>query len=183
MSEATQKRPSIRPTRTLPPAAEAFIAAAAEPIITEVPQPLTEPEDQPDAWDFGDDGDEAIAEAGIEIPPPAPRRPRKPKAQAAPAPTKAPRKPRAPRPAAPPEPAVKGVLLIVEGYLKNRREASSPIQLYLRHEADRWVKAHAIAGRGGQQIVLNYLIARGIAAVEAEATQQAGAPVIVREEG
>lgn len=162
MSEATQKRPSIRPDKAVPAAAEAFIAGAAEPFITEVPQPLTEPE------------------AAIEAP--AQRRPRKPKAQAAPVPAKAPRKPRAPRPAEPPAPAVKGVLLIVEGYLKNRREASSPIQLYLRHEADRWVKAHAIAGRGGQQIVLNYLIARGIAAVEAEATQQAGAPVIVREE-
>lgn len=134
MSEATQKRPSIRPVKDLAPAAAAFIAEAS------APPPASEPV--------------AAAKA------------------------KAPRKPKA---APAPEPAARGVLLIVEGYLKNRRESSSPIQLYLKHEADEWIKAHAIAGRGGQQIVLNELIARGIAAVEAEAARQAGAPVIVRE--
>lgn len=59
--------------------------------------------------------------------------------------------------------------LIVEGQLKNRSETcQKPIQLYLRNEHADWIDKHTVAGRGGLQITINYLVRRGIEAVEEE---------------
>ena len=61
--------------------------------------------------------------------------------------------------------------LIVEGQLKNRSQTCiKPIQLYLRNEYAAWIQNHAVAGRGGLQIMINYLVRRGIEAVEKEYT-------------
>lgn len=58
-------------------------------------------------------------------------------------------------------------MLVVEGYLKDRSETcQKPIQLYLRNPYADWMQQHASSGRGGQQILINYLIRRGIEAVE-----------------
>ena len=40
----------------------------------------------------------------------------------------------------------------------------------LRNELAAWMQRHASAGRGGNQILINYLIKRGIQAVEQEYT-------------
>jgi hypothetical protein len=62
-------------------------------------------------------------------------------------------------------------MLVVEGHLKNRSASCQPpLQLYLRNELAAWMKRHASAGRGGNQILINYLIKRGIQAVEQEYT-------------
>ena len=59
--------------------------------------------------------------------------------------------------------------LIVEGQLKNRDQTcQKPIQLYLRNEHAEWIQKHAIAGRGGLQILINHLVKRGIDSVEQE---------------
>lgn len=59
--------------------------------------------------------------------------------------------------------------LVVDGHLKNRNQSCQPpMQLYLRNELAEWMKRHASAGRGGNQILINYLIKRGIQAVEEE---------------
>ena len=59
--------------------------------------------------------------------------------------------------------------LVVDGHLKNRNQScQSPMQLYLRNELAEWMKRHASAGRGGNQILINYLIKRGIQVVEEE---------------
>lgn len=59
--------------------------------------------------------------------------------------------------------------LVVEGYLKNRKEScGDPIQLYILNDLAKWMEDHAKAGRGGNQILINYLIRRGIEAVETE---------------
>jgi len=42
------------------------------------------------------------------------------------------------------------------------------MQLYLRNELAAWMRRHASAGRGGNQILINYLLKRGIQAVEQE---------------
>jgi hypothetical protein len=58
---------------------------------------------------------------------------------------------------------------LVEGHLRNRNESChNPIQLYLRNELFDWIEQNATAGRGGTQIVINYLVRRGIEAVEKE---------------
>lgn len=74
------------------------------------------------------------------------------------------------RPSAPPEDRRKGErMLVVEGHLKNRgASCQPPMQLYLRNALAAWMKRHASAGRGGNQILINYLIHRGIQAVEQE---------------
>lgn len=74
----------------------------------------------------------------------------------------------------PPRDTLKGErMLVVEGHLKNRStNCQPPMQLYLRNELAAWIKRHASAGRGGNQILLNYLIRRGIQAVEHEYQQQ-----------
>ncbi len=73
------------------------------------------------------------------------------------------------------------VRLIVEGYLKNRRDTCRPaIQFFLSNSSADWIDQHAIAGRGGAQIVLNYLIQRGIEAVERDFSEKG--PVISRGE-
>ena len=60
-------------------------------------------------------------------------------------------------------------MLVVEGHLKNRSTSCQPpMQLYLRNELAAWMKRHASAGRGGNQILINYLLKRGIQAVEQE---------------
>ena len=62
-------------------------------------------------------------------------------------------------------------MLVVEGHLKNRNASCQPpMQLYLRNELAEWMQRHASAGRGGNQILINYLIKRGIQAVEHEYT-------------
>lgn len=62
-------------------------------------------------------------------------------------------------------------MLVVEGHLTNRgASCQPPLQLYLRNELAAWMKRHASAGRGGNQILINYLIKRGIQAVEQEYT-------------
>jgi hypothetical protein len=59
--------------------------------------------------------------------------------------------------------------LVVDGHLKNRNQSCQPpMQLYLRNELAEWMKRHASAGRGGNQILINYLIKRGIQVVEEE---------------
>lgn len=59
--------------------------------------------------------------------------------------------------------------LVVEGYLKNRKEScGDPIQLYILNDLAKWMEDHAKAGRGGNQILINYLIRKGIEAVEEE---------------
>jgi hypothetical protein len=59
--------------------------------------------------------------------------------------------------------------LVVDGHLRNRNESChNPIQLYLRNELFDWIEQNATAGRGGTQIVINYLVRRGIEAVEKE---------------
>lgn len=59
--------------------------------------------------------------------------------------------------------------LMVEGYLKNRKEScGDPIQLYILKDLAQWMEDHAKAGRGGNQILINYLIRKGIEAVEEE---------------
>ena len=64
-------------------------------------------------------------------------------------------------------------MLVVEGHLKHRGiSCQPPIQLYLRNELAAWMKRHASAGRGGNQILINYLIQRGIQAVEQEYSTQ-----------
>ena len=73
------------------------------------------------------------------------------------------------QPPASPKAPNKGRKLIIEGSLKNRGEhCQKPQQIYLRNEYAEWIKSHVTAGRGGQQITLNYLIRRGIEAVEAD---------------
>ena len=63
-------------------------------------------------------------------------------------------------------------MLVVEGYLKDRGETcQKPIQLYLRNSYAEWMQQHASSGRGGQQILINYLIRRGIDAVERDYQQ------------
>ena len=67
------------------------------------------------------------------------------------------------------EPSKRERKLVVDGYLKNRNQSCQPpMQLYLRNELAEWMKRHASAGRGGNQILINYLIKRGIQAVEDE---------------
>lgn len=62
-------------------------------------------------------------------------------------------------------------MLVVEGHLKNRSASCQPpMQLYVRNELAEWMHRHASAGRGGNQILINYLIKRGIQAVEHEYT-------------
>ena len=62
-------------------------------------------------------------------------------------------------------------MLVVEGHLHHRSvNCQSPMQLYLRNELAAWMQRHASAGRGGNQILINYLIKRGIQAVEQEYT-------------
>ena len=57
--------------------------------------------------------------------------------------------------------------LVVDGLLKNRNEiCQKPIQLYIKKELTEWIDTYTSSGRGGQQIMLNYLIKRGIEAVE-----------------
>jgi hypothetical protein len=70
----------------------------------------------------------------------------------------------------PPGDTLKGErMLVVEGHLKNRSTScEAPMQLYLRKELAAWMKRHASAGRGGNQSLINYLIRRGIEAVEQE---------------
>ncbi|NJM67556.1 MAG: hypothetical protein HC851_18730 [Acaryochloris sp. RU_4_1] len=59
--------------------------------------------------------------------------------------------------------------LVVEGYLKNRKEScGDPIQLYILNDIAQWMEDHAKAGKGGNQILINYLIRKGIKAVEQE---------------
>lgn len=70
-----------------------------------------------------------------------------------------------------PEPA-KERMLVLEGYLKDRGEScQKPMQLYLRTTYAEWMQRHASSGRGGQQILINYLIRRGIEAVERDYDQ------------
>ncbi|MGE3542189.1 MAG: hypothetical protein AB7N91_32840 [Candidatus Tectimicrobiota bacterium] len=73
-----------------------------------------------------------------------------------------------PNPVPPPVDRRKGErMLVVEGHLKNRRTSCQPpMQLYLRNELAAWMQRHASAGRGGNQILINYLLQRGIQAVE-----------------
>jgi len=60
-------------------------------------------------------------------------------------------------------------MLVVEGHLHHRSvNCQPPMQLYLRNELAAWMQRHASAGRGGNQILINYLIKRGIQAVEHE---------------
>ena len=60
-------------------------------------------------------------------------------------------------------------MLVVEGHLHHRSASCQPpMQLYLRNELAAWMHQHASAGRGGNQILINYLIKRGIQAVEHE---------------
>jgi hypothetical protein len=62
-------------------------------------------------------------------------------------------------------------MLVVEGHLHHRSvNCQPPMQLYLRNELAAWMQRHASAGRGGNQILINYLIKRGIQAVEQEYT-------------
>lgn len=71
--------------------------------------------------------------------------------------------------------------LIVEGYLKARRETCRPpMQLYLKNDIADWIDQHTIAGRGGAQIVINYLLQRGIDAINGEYTP--GNPVIAHDD-
>ena len=59
--------------------------------------------------------------------------------------------------------------LVVEGQLRNRSQTcQKPIQLYVRNELAQWMEENATAGRGGNQILINYLIKRGIQAIEEE---------------
>ncbi len=59
--------------------------------------------------------------------------------------------------------------LVVEGQLRNRNQTcTKPIQLYIRNELAEWMEENAMAGRGGNQILINYLIKRGIEAIEDE---------------
>jgi hypothetical protein len=60
-----------------------------------------------------------------------------------------------------------GRKLILEGWLKDRAQnCGRPLQLYLRNALAEWIARHASGGKGGQQLVINYLIERGIEAVE-----------------
>lgn len=67
------------------------------------------------------------------------------------------------------KPAKKQPKLVVEGQLRNRgKTCQKPIQLYVRNELAEWIEENAMAGRGGNQILINYLIKRGIEAIEEE---------------
>ncbi len=68
-----------------------------------------------------------------------------------------------------PKPAKKQPKLVVEGQLRNRNQTcQKPIQLYIRNELAQWMEENAMAGRGGNQILINYLIKRGIESIEEE---------------
>ena len=59
--------------------------------------------------------------------------------------------------------------LIVQGQLKNRTATcNKPIQLYVLNENMKWMDTFASTGKGGKQILINYLIKRGIQSVEEE---------------
>jgi hypothetical protein len=76
-----------------------------------------------------------------------------------------------------PKPAHK---LMVIGHLQNRSErCRAPIQLHLLRESADWIDQNTLAGRGGVQASINYLIRRGIQAVEEE--YQAKGQMIVDE--
>lgn len=67
------------------------------------------------------------------------------------------------------KPAKKQPKLVVEGQLRNRNQTcQKPIQLYIRNELAQWMEENAMAGRGGNQILINYLIKRGIESIEEE---------------
>lgn len=67
------------------------------------------------------------------------------------------------------KPPKKQPKLVVEGQLRNRNQTcQKPIQLYIRNELAEWMEENAMAGRGGNQILINYLIKRGIEAIEDE---------------
>jgi hypothetical protein len=73
------------------------------------------------------------------------------------------------------EPAPPEKILVVEGYLKNRASACRPQQqLFLLNELADWVDSRASGGRGGVQMVINYLISRGIESVEKEHRDKGG---------
>lgn len=57
--------------------------------------------------------------------------------------------------------------LVVDGQLSNRdKTCRKPIQLYIKNDIANWIEDHCSAGRGGQQIMLNYLIRAGIEKIE-----------------
>lgn len=63
----------------------------------------------------------------------------------------------------------KTIKLVVEGLLKNRnRICQKPMQFYIKKEVMAWINRHTATGRGGQQIMLNFLIKKGIEAIEKE---------------
>ena len=63
----------------------------------------------------------------------------------------------------------KEIKLVVEGLLKNRSETcQKPIQFYIKKDLMEWINKHATSGRGGQQIMLNFLIKKGIEFIECE---------------
>ena len=67
------------------------------------------------------------------------------------------------------KPTKKQPKLVVEGQLRNRSQTcQKPIQLYIRNELAEWMEENAMAGRGGNQILINYLIKRGIESIEEE---------------
>lgn len=58
-------------------------------------------------------------------------------------------------------------MLVLEGYLKDRNvNCQRPIQLYLLNEIASWISNNVNGGRGGQQLIINYLLKKGIESVE-----------------